>query len=133
MTNIKYCPCGSQKRYLECCGVFILKKSFAKTPEALMRSRYSAFVEENWDYIKKTMRPPASLKFNVKETMKRTKKEPTQWLGLEILQASLDPKNPNIAYVEFQAHYREKGVDHCIHENSEFHLIEGKWYYVNGI
>jgi SEC-C motif domain protein len=128
---MKLCPCGSEKRYLECCGAAIQLKNPAKTPEALMRSRYTAYVEENWDYIKKTMRLPALAQFNKKEAVRRARDETTQWLGLEVLASSIESDNPNIGYVEFKAKYRSKGVEGLIHENSIFHFIDGKWYYVD--
>src|SRR3569833_3134762 len=40
------CPCGSGKEYEACCGEIIGGKRAAPTAEALMRSRYSAFVED---------------------------------------------------------------------------------------
>lgn len=124
---MKYCPCGSSKRYLECCGAYLLKKSIPDTPEALMRSRYTAYVEGNIDYIRRTMRGTALLNFN-----KHKAKEKVNWRGLEIMNTSLEPENPAIGYVEFKAKYAKDQQELCLHEKSEFHLIEGRWYYVDG-
>ncbi len=131
--SVKICPCGSTKRYLDCCGSCIQLKQPATSPEALMRSRYSAFVEENWDYLKRTMRPPALLNFNKKESIRRAKIENCRWSGLEIIATSLNADNPNIGYVEFKAYYQANGKNGVIHENSVFHLIDGKWYYVDAL
>jgi SEC-C motif-containing protein len=48
---MKNCPCGSGRPYTECCEPYILGKAKAPTAEALMRSRYSAYVEHAIDYI----------------------------------------------------------------------------------
>lgn len=124
---MKSCPCGSQNRYLDCCGAYLKRISIPKTPEALMRSRYAAFVEGDLNYIKKTMRPPASLNFN-----KKNNQDDREWVGLEVIQAWLDSNTPTVGYVEFKASYRLNKVFYTIHEQSEFHLINGKWYYISG-
>ena len=54
------CPCGSGQTYVECCGLWhagLNEGRHAPTPEALMRSRYSAYVLGCTDYLR------ASLKF----------------------------------------------------------------------
>ena len=68
------CPCDSQKNYLSCCEPFITGKQSCTTPEALMRSRYSAYTLSNVDYIKETMRGNALTGFqeqNAKRWAKR--------------------------------------------------------------
>jgi SEC-C motif-containing protein len=155
---MKLCPCGSKKRYMDCCGIYIQKKVSAETPEALMRSRYSAFVEGNILYIRKTMRGPALLGFD-----KKNFKADTTWLGLEVIATAIDPQNPNLGTVEFKAKYKSKqnkptiakdnvfdtnahiNIDitngiangimsdvQTLHEKSQFEKISGKWYYISG-
>lgn len=126
--SMKLCPCGSQARYLDCCGLYIQKKLPAPTPEALMRSRYSAFVEGNIAYIRKTMRGEALLNFD-----KRAAKEKVGWISLEILSTSKSSDNHQIGYVEFIAKYKKNLNLFSIHEISTFHLINDKWYYLSGI
>jgi SEC-C motif-containing protein len=113
---------------MDCCGSYIKGKKLPSTPEALMRSRYTAFVENNMDYIKKTMRPPASLTNSVK----RSNNKNVQWTGLNVLNAEAHPADPNIGFVEFKASFREKNLDSMTHQKSEFHFIDGRWFYVNG-
>lgn len=127
---MKLCPCGSQKRYLDCCGLYIEKKIPAPSPETLMRSRYTAFVEKKADYIKRTMREPALLKFRKKD-FKNMKKDNTQWLGLEIVKSHQE--NETTGFVEFKAKFKHNDKEGCIHENSLFHLIDRRWYYVDGL
>ena len=73
------CPCQSGQAYGECCGVWhhgIDESVHATTPEALMRSRYSAYVLGLLDYLLKTWHPataPGDLELF-----------PTKWLSLEV-------------------------------------------------
>ena len=48
---MKDCPCGSGRAYTECCEPYITGTAKPPTAEALMRSRYSAYVEHAVDYI----------------------------------------------------------------------------------
>ena len=54
---MKDCPCGSNFPYTDCCGPLIRGTSFADTAEDLMRSRYTAFTENNWEYLVLTSHP----------------------------------------------------------------------------
>src|SRR5688572_33429148 len=118
----KSCPCQSQKSYLECCGPCLQNKVAAKTPEALMRSRYTAFVEENFAYLRETMRDPALAKYGDKMAERTS----AQWLGLDVISSSISKANPAVGFVDFKARYARTGVEYCIHEKSEFHLIDGE-------
>ena len=127
---ISTCPCGSEQAYLSCCGMFIEQQELPKTPEQLMRSRYTAYTMADIDYISKTMREPAALNFDPISTRKWA--EQAQWLNLEVIQSYVDPKNSYRGFVEFKAYYHLANQDHCLHELSEFHLQDGQWYYVDG-
>ncbi|WP_216614781.1 YchJ family metal-binding protein [Methylomonas sp. ZR1] len=50
------CPCGSKLDYAECCGP-IIDGAPAPTTEALMRSRYTAFVQRMLDHVERTHAP----------------------------------------------------------------------------
>ena len=118
------CPCGSKKIYLECCGSYLEGKDLPKTPLALMRSRYTAYVQENFDYIESTMRGEALLFFNRKDAEKASKG--TKWLGLEILEHSEK-------MVRFIATFEFDGERHEMEEKSLFEKYEGKWFYTNKV
>lgn len=124
---MKLCPCGTQKRYLDCCGAYLLKKALPSTPEALMRSRYTAFVEGDIRYIRQTMYGEALANFN-----KQAIKKKVQWVKLEVLNAEIEPNNPDMGTVEFKAYYQEDKKLFCIHERSVFHKIDDRWFYVSG-
>jgi hypothetical protein len=56
-TQKKSCPCGSRLLYKQCCQPYHDKKALPPTPEALMRSRYSAYSLNIVDYIVETTHP----------------------------------------------------------------------------
>ncbi|MBD9423207.1 hypothetical protein IB259_28415 [Achromobacter sp. ACM04] len=120
------CPCGGPKPYSECCGRWHEgpQAMQAPTAEALMRSRYSAFVLDNLPYLLATWHPstrPSALEPNPPGL---------KWLGLAIKQTrSQDPEH---ATVEFVARSRQAGRAHRLHELSRFVREDGQWFYVDG-
>lgn len=122
------CPCGLDKSYTRCCARFINGKAIPATPEELMRSRYVAFTKANIEYIKKTMRPPASLDFDEEGAQAWSAR--VKWLGLEIVHSSMDG---NKGEVEFRALFADGDEHRLMHELSIFTKGEdNKWYYVDG-
>ena len=126
--NQEICPCGLQSSFIDCCGRYINGNTPAPTPEALMRSRYSAYTTANIDYIQKTMRGPASKNFDPIDTQQWA--ESVDWLGLEVIKSSKVKHKKG--YVEFIATYFVNHHQQKIHERSEFHFVNNCWYYVNG-
>lgn len=124
----KNCPCGSGKKFAKCCELYISGKQLAPSPEKLMRSRYSAYSIGNIDYIQSTMCGPASIDFNAAEALRWSTE--CNWLSLRVMKAYLE--NPNKGFVEFIARYRIHNQNHKIHELSEFHCIDNRWFYVDG-
>ena len=82
-----------------------------------MKSRYDAFVREDWEYLADT-----SLYQSVEELQTSP---PIEWLKLEILNASEDR-------VEFKAYYRENDGIKVLHEKSSFVEVDGNWKYSDG-
>ena len=125
------CPCGrlSARRaplaYADCCGRYIDHWDAAPAPDAesLMRSRYTAFVCAQADYLRATWHAntrPASLAFDAG----------ARWLGLEV--RAHRSTGPESAEVEFVARYRLGGRAVRLHERSRFVRDAGRWYYVDG-
>jgi SEC-C motif-containing protein len=121
------CPCGSNTAYEACCGLFINGSATPATPEALMRSRYTAYTQANIEYISKTMKGPAAKDFNAEEAEAWAKQ--ITWLTLQVLYVKQDKTH---GWVEFVAQYAYGAKKHNLHEVSEFCLEEGKWYYIDG-
>lgn len=122
------CPCGHSLPYEQCCGQYIDAALLPKTPEALMRSRYTAFVFSKIDYLANTMRGEALKKFHfdgLDNWLNQIK-----WQGLTIIKSTM---RGNIhGFVSFEASYLENGKTHLIREKSEFKKLEGKWFYIDG-
>lgn len=127
---MELCPCGSNKNYSTCCGIFIEGESLPPNPESLMRSRYTAYTKANMGYIIKTMRGKAAKDFNARKAQQWAKK--SKWLSLTIIEAIPITENDKKGFVEFIAQYELNGKQQSIHEVSEFHYQKGIWYYVNG-
>lgn len=118
------CPCESGQPYVACCGrwhVGLLEGLHAPTPEALMRSRYSAYVLGLIDYLLATWHPstaPGELEL-----------PPLKWLGLEVRHAQAAG---DAGVVEFVARCRDGGRAQRLHEISRFVRQSGRWYYIDG-
>jgi SEC-C motif domain protein len=98
------------------------------TAEALMRSRYSAFVVGDINYLENTMRPPASLDFDEEGTEEWA--QSLRWLGLKVIGSQLRMGGQQAA-VEFVASFVEHGKPQYLHERSLFKQHKGRWYYVS--
>jgi len=118
------CPCGSGKDYSKCCGPYIKGEASPPTPESLMRSRYTAYTQNNLDYIEKTMRGEALKRFD------RKGGNGVEWIKLDVL---FSEEERNAGTVQFIAHFRYQGEERLLHEISSFQKINGKWYYTKGI
>lgn len=122
------CPCGASLAYEQCCGQYIDAGIFPKDPETLMRSRYTAFVFGKINYLANTMRGKALKAFNfdgLEAWLSQIK-----WQGLTVIKSKM--KNKTQGYVTFEAKYLERDIPKVISEKSEFKMIEGKWFYVDG-
>ena len=121
------CPCGSAKKYSECCGRFISGHQHPSTPEELMRSRYTAHTQANIDYIIHTMKSPAADGFDAKTAKEWA--EQTKWIKLEVIHSSVSGTQ---GIVEFRAYFSLFDKTTVLHEISEFHQEQGRWYYIDG-
>lgn len=126
------CPCGRTTAksakprplpFSACCSSYLNENIPAPDAEALMRSRYSAFVLERADYLLATWHAstrPATLDFA----------PGAKWLGLEV--RSHRVLDADHAEVEFVARCREAGRATRLHERSRFVREAGRWWYVDG-
>ena len=119
------CPCGNTTGYARCCGP-LHEGAAAADAEALMRSRYSAYVLKREDYLLATWHPstrPAHLKLAAQQPA-------PSWLGLSVKRHDDGPAE---AVVEFVARLRYAGGRaQRLHEISRFLHEDGRWYYLDG-
>ncbi len=120
------CPCGSAAAYAACCGRWHAGPLALQAPtaEALMRSRYCAYVLKLEPYLLQSWhprtRPAQPLQFE----------EGLKWLGLEIKHHMVT--GAGSAEVEFVARSKIGGRAHRLHERSRFENEGGRWTYVDG-
>jgi len=129
MAETLSCPCGIGLGYAACCGRlhagFALDgRLLAPDAEALMRSRYSAFVLDLRDYLLASWHPrtrPARLEAP----------EPgLRWLGLQVL--AFAQQDAEHATVRFVARSKLAGRAHRLVETSRFERVDGVWLYLDG-
>jgi SEC-C motif domain protein len=121
------CPCGAAAGYDACCGRFHAGALHLMAPsaEALMRSRYSAYVFGLEAYLHDTWHtrtrpssiapPPPGLR----------------WIGLEVRRHV--PIDADHATVEFVARSKLGGRADRMHVTSRFERVEGRWFYVEDV
>jgi len=89
-----------------------------------MRSRYTAYTLENWNYIYKTW-----AKDTRPSLPSLRQSDNVTWLGLKVLQSS---QTDTEGMVEFIASFKDAQGIHQIHETSQFRKVNGRWVYVDG-
>lgn len=120
------CLCGSGRPEVTCCGAAIDGSQPAETAEALMRSRYYAYVKGNAEYLLKSWHPkyrPAELNLE---------KSQINWLGLQILQTQAGLVGDAQGVVEFIARFEQAGKPGMVQERSRFVFEHGQWLYLDG-
>lgn len=149
------CPCGSGRAYAACCEP-LHRGTPAASAEALMRSRYSAYVRGDRDYLLRSWHAstrPAQLDPDAA----------TRWLGLTVKRHVPDGARAEVEFVAWfrradpprssgaqpkpvrapaPASLRAGTVSHehrvCggsavrLHERSRFVHEDGHWYYLDG-
>lgn len=119
-----YCPCGSNLFFSDCCEKIHSDQALAQTAEALMRSRYSAFVVANIQYLYNSFHP-SSRRYQSKRAISQWATE-NKWEHLEIIKSTTET-------VEFKAYYLDTdGIKRTHHEKSNFKKLHQIWYYLDG-
>lgn len=121
---LKPCPCGRGRSYASCCEPAhrgaARQPLEAQTPEALMRSRYAAYVLQDEAYLLASWHPetrPQGLDLA----------DGTRYLGLRVHCAQGDE-------VTFSATLRlPDGQRAQLRERSTFMRLDGRWVYVDGV
>ncbi|MFL5783873.1 MAG: YchJ family protein [Bacteriovoracaceae bacterium] len=130
------CPCRTLDQekldYENCCAPFVTGKKKAPTAVSLMRSRYSAYVVKNIDYIDQTQITLPNETFDKEEAAKWA--DSSEWQGLEIKKTQKGEASDNTGTVEFVAHYKDKasGTELRHHETSLFKKDAGEWKFQEG-
>ena len=117
------CYCKSKKNFSECCQPHLSGEKKAPSAQELMRSRYSAYVLGDANYIVNTASKDKSSQDDIALIEEYAKS--VKWVGLEIVQANVD-------VVEFKAYYEDNEGLKVQHERSNFIFEDGIWLYRDG-
>jgi len=91
-----------------------------------MRSRYSAYVLANEDYLRRTWDSSGCPQELILD-------EKIKWIKLEIISTSAGQRENAQGTVEFKAWFIENDKLACLHEKSDFIRQQGRWVYYGGL
>lgn len=95
-----------------------------------MRSRYSAFVKKQGNYLIET-RHPTKRSLDSLAQLQQTFAN-TQWTGLKVLSTEKGLAADNSGHVSFAASFVEQDNEDTLYERSLFKKEGDQWYYVEG-
>jgi len=116
MDGASLCPCGSGRLFSACCQS-VMAQDNAATPEQLMRSRYTAFVLQDADYLIQT--------WHESTRPKDFQLGASRWLGLKVVSAVDET-------VSFEAAFYTGSKGMLLKELSRFVYEDGHWRYLDG-
>ncbi|WP_062077279.1 YchJ family protein [Demequina globuliformis] len=123
------CPCSSGDAFSECCRPLLRGEREAETAEQLMRSRYTAHVRRDVDYVLRTWHP------DTRPTPEKLGNLASpSWRGLDVA-GTIDGESPDTeGTVTFAAHYEtDDGEAGVLRETSTFVREDGRWIYLKGL
>ena len=130
------CPCGLASPYDQCCGRFLGKTpQEPPTPEALMRSRFSAFATANVDWLYRSLHPDHRDRTRSRSAFRRDLERHfatgVRYTRLEVVDAPPCTSLEDGA-VLFIAHGEVKGESFLLAELSTFQHDGTGWRYREG-
>lgn len=124
--NNQPCPCGSGRDFDQCCGPYLDGQASPSTAEALMRSRYTAYVQCQEDYLLQTWHSSTR-----PDSLGLSQQPPVKWLGLKVICSEAGREADDNGMVEFVARYKVTGKAERLHETSLFVKEHGSWVYLH--
>jgi SEC-C motif-containing protein len=121
-----FCPCQSGRDLGDCCGAIIAGIP-AASPEALMRARYTAFLQGDMAFLEATLAPEKLVEFDRIEVEESAKD--AQGLGFEVRATGSEGDEGAVEYI---ARFRMRGQPYLHHEIASFRRDNGVWLYVDG-
>lgn len=101
-------------------------RPWPQTAEALMRSRFEAFRDNDVDWLL------ASWHASTRPVALDLSSNPT-WRGLKIIDTAAGGGSDAEGIVEFKATYLVHGCLEVMHERSRFVREDGRWYYLDAV
>ena len=129
----RLCPCGSRESLLQCCGPLHRGRLKAETAEQLMRSRYTAYVLSEVDYLIATHPDTSSAPDERRRELQASCRQ-TRWHGLKVLAVEAGRSDDLEGRVRFEAVFTVGGQRHVLKEHSLFRrrngVATGEWAYI---
>lgn len=128
------CLCGSGKPYAACCEPFHNGTTLPQSGEAVVRSRFSAFCLDKYDYLVETTHP--DFRDDLTADGIRENTAGIIWQQLDIRQCGLQEAKDGgepFETVTFSVLYEREGRVYQMSETSYFARQDGKLYYVEGM
>jgi SEC-C motif-containing protein len=122
------CPCGSGNLLDACCGHYHAGHP-APCAEALMRSRYSAYVLGLVDYLVATTLPAQQAGLDTAAIGAWSAQ--STWLGLAVESSEVFGGQPEHAFVTFTARWHDSTGEHSHRERSSFVQNNKHWYFID--
>jgi SEC-C motif-containing protein len=119
------CPCESGRTLTGCCLPFLRREAQPPTPEALMRSRFTAFARKDADHLWRTWHPrtrPGVVPIDPN----------IRWDGLTVVTTTGGSEADDTGTVTFKARFTSTGGPGVFREHSRFERRAGRWLYVDG-
>lgn len=124
------CYCGSGIEFSQCCEPVLVDVANAKTAEALMRSRYSAYVLKDYGHLYESLHPEHRKDYDEKATKQWA--ESASWLNFEVLNTIEGKETDEKGEVEFIVEFKVQNEKIKHHEKAAFLKEENNWYFVEG-
>ncbi len=125
------CPCQSALPYEKCCGQYHPSGNHAPTAEALMRSRYSAYVMGNAHYLFRTWHA------STRPTLQSLKASgPQTLIGLKIVSTQAGGEQDKKGMVEFISSRFSPSLMGEVEQHKEkslFTRVKENWVYIDAI
>lgn len=128
------CPCGSGKKFGECCAKALKDGCWPETAEALMRARYTAYALHDYQYLVDTTLPSERDKDFSAEKLEEQSRD-VNWVRLSVVKTGDTTREDSVDYdlVDFYAYYTMHGATMQLGEHAYFTKGEdGRIYYAHG-
>jgi len=123
------CLCGSGKELVGCCGPIMDNPATARTPEELMRARFSAHCQRNYPFLVESTHPEHREGVSEKEIAEWA--DNIHWTELEV-HSTTPGATDDEGQVAFTAHFTIKDMPQELREDASFVREGGRWFYVDG-
>ena len=125
------CPCGSGRKAKGCC-LPVLAGAPASTPEALLRSRYTAYAVGDVGHIQRTTHPDSPHRRPDTRAWADELRRYCAAVRFEGLTVRASSSTGDVGAATFVARLSAGGEDLSFGETSRFARVDGRWLYVDG-